>query len=112
MPHLPATEVVLSKHNVITKITNHERFVVEAVYEYWLAKRRAAGGPLLQHLWFEQPWKVGGWMNGLGVSGWVACWMNSHVVGGQWVGSWSRRHKHQSGSGGGAWCTASTARLL
>lgn len=28
------------------------------VLDYWLKKRAAAGGPLLAHLWFEQPWKV------------------------------------------------------
>lgn len=30
------------------------------LYDYWLKRRREEGGPLLQHLWYEQPWKVRG----------------------------------------------------
>lgn len=29
---------------------------MEVVYPYWVTKRTAAHRPLLQRLWFEQPW--------------------------------------------------------
>lgn len=49
------------------------------LYDHWLKRRREMGGPLLEHLWYEQPWKVrvgktggeGGWagLNGMMVRG-------------------------------------------
>lgn len=35
-----------------------DRKLAAQLLDYWLRKRQAEGGPLIPHLWFEQPWKV------------------------------------------------------
>jgi hypothetical protein len=66
VPKLPSTEAVLSKATAVSKLVSSEgssnswesKEIVEGVYSHWLSRRRQAKGPLLAHLWFEQPWKV------------------------------------------------------
>lgn len=68
IPKLPAAERLLPRGTAATKLREqgHDQAASLAVYDYWLLRRRQAKGPLLGHLWFEQPWKVrrswqGGW---------------------------------------------------
>ena len=39
-----------------------DQSTVLAVYEHWLHRRKQAGGPLLATIWFQQPWKVRGYI--------------------------------------------------
>ena len=64
VPQVPPTPSwALSKHAAVARIQDVEPYITEAVYDYWAQKRKQghpSGGPLLPHLWFEQPWKVRG----------------------------------------------------
>ena len=65
LPKLPSIERLLSKAGARTALQARDPALVEAVYEHWLQRRKAdkagggAGGPLVQHLCFQEPWKVG-----------------------------------------------------
>ncbi len=59
VPRAPTVEMVLSRANMHKALEGEAPpWVLDATYDYWRAKRKREGGPLLEHLWFEQPWKV------------------------------------------------------
>ena len=63
IPTLPATQSVLPKPIASARLrssTGALPYAISSVYDYWLGKRKRSHrqGPLLQHLWFEEPWKV------------------------------------------------------
>ena len=46
----------LSKPGLLQELKSLPKPAVEAAYHHWCSKRLKAKRPLLQRLWFEQPW--------------------------------------------------------
>lgn len=46
----------LSKPGLLQELKSLPKPAVEAAYDHWCSKRLKAKRPLLQRLWFEQPW--------------------------------------------------------
>ena len=63
VPKIPANPGwALPKQAAVARIKDNDPYIAEAVYDHWVQRRKQghpSGGPLLAHLWFEQPWKVG-----------------------------------------------------
>ncbi|KAG1663917.1 hypothetical protein FOA52_002233 [Chlamydomonas sp. UWO 241] len=57
-PKLPAAERLLTRGNVAAQLREtHDQGQVLAVYDHWIGRRRCAKGPLIGHMWFQEPWK-------------------------------------------------------
>lgn len=62
VPKLPATERILPFDTAAAELREQQPLMPalpRALYNHWVKRRKQEGGPLLQYLWFEQPWKVG-----------------------------------------------------
>ncbi|KAL6762409.1 hypothetical protein V8C86DRAFT_2517622 [Haematococcus lacustris] len=59
VPTLPSTQALLSRTTAVDKLADIEggASLVRAVWTHWLGRRQEVGGPLLPHLWLEEPWK-------------------------------------------------------
>lgn len=61
-PALPRDSELLNKRRALESLTTAQpdcsRVALANVYDYWCSKRRSIGGPLLPHLWYEQPYKT------------------------------------------------------
>lgn len=58
VPVLTQAHVQLTRALAVSKLAQHDAAAVSCVYDRWLQLRKVSQGPLLQHLWFLQPWKV------------------------------------------------------
>lgn len=60
LPRVPAMKQMLPRSAALDELERHvpDRKLAAALLDHWLKRRAAEGGPLLQRLWFEQPWKV------------------------------------------------------
>ncbi|MEW5311496.1 MAG: hypothetical protein WDW38_003206 [Sanguina aurantia] len=58
VPVLTQAHVQLTRALAVSKLAQHDAAAVSCVYDRWLQLRRVSQGPLLQHLWFLQPWKA------------------------------------------------------
>lgn len=47
---------MLCSSGVLQDVTDAPPEVIDAVHKHWVTKRTAHHRPLLQRLWFEQPW--------------------------------------------------------
>ncbi|KAG2439870.1 hypothetical protein HYH02_010500 [Chlamydomonas schloesseri] len=61
VPKLPATEKILPFDAAAAELKEQQPLLPalpRALYNHWVKRRKQEGGPLLQYLWFEQPWKA------------------------------------------------------
>eukprot|EP00198_Chlamydomonas_reinhardtii_P004351 XP_001693687.1 predicted protein [Chlamydomonas reinhardtii] len=61
VPKLPATERILPFDTAAAELREQQPLMPalpRALYNHWVKRRKQEGGPLLQYLWFEQPWKA------------------------------------------------------
>ncbi len=63
VPRLPAADKVLPWAAAVEAVKQRSSTLPplpRPLYAHWLKRWKAEGGPLLPHLWYQQPWKVGG----------------------------------------------------